>query len=98
MTAQVDSTTDTPDILEKMDRSQLSSLAINEQGFAFNPESGESFTLNIIAREIIEAIKAGIDSQSIVMQLVETYDVNFEEAYADVIDFMEHLKMYGLLK
>ncbi len=76
---------------------RVKNLAINQNGFAFDPSTGESFTLNETAKEVIEAMGEGQDERSIARRLAERYEVSEEEAYNDVLDFKERLNLYGLL-
>ena len=76
---------------------RIENLAINNNGFAFDPTTGETFTLNATAKEIIEALTKGIDEKNIAKKISEKYEVDEEEAFNDVLDFKEKLKFYGLL-
>ena len=70
---------------------------MNDSGFAFDPTSGESYTLNVVARQIIDYLKEDDDLQIVTLKLVEKFDVDFEQAYQDVHEFVEQLKSYRLL-
>ncbi len=76
---------------------RIENLAVNKNGFAFDPTSGETFTLNETAKEIIEDLARGVEEKEIAKKLSEEYDVTQEEAMNDVLDFKEKLKLYGLL-
>ncbi|WP_200762282.1 PqqD family protein [Nitrosophilus alvini] len=76
---------------------RVQNLAINQNGFAFDPTTGESFTVNETAKEIIESLSKGMDEKSIADKIAREYDVSEEEAFNDVLDFKEKLKLYGLL-
>jgi len=76
---------------------RIENLAINTNGFAFDPTNGETFTLNVTAKEIIEALIKGMDEKKIAKKIAAEYDVAEEEAFNDVLDFKEKLKFYGLL-
>ncbi|WP_187648385.1 PqqD family protein [Nitrosophilus labii] len=76
---------------------RIENLAINKNGFAFDPTTGETFTLNDTAKEIIEDLAKGIEEKEIAKKLSKEYDVTEEEALNDVLDFKEKLKLYGLL-
>ncbi len=76
---------------------RIENLAVNKNGFAFDPTSGETFTLNETAKEIIEDLARGVEEKEIAKKLSEEYDVTQEEALNDVLDFKEKLKLYGLL-
>jgi len=59
--------------------------------------SGESFTLNETAVEIIKALKAGRSEREIAEQLSERYDVDALESLTDVLDFIKQLKLFRLV-
>ncbi len=72
-------------------------LAINQNGFAFDPDTGESFTVNETGKFVIEALSKGMDEKDIAEALVKEYDVQEDEALNDILDFKERLGLYGLL-
>lgn len=76
---------------------RLSGLAINEEGFAFDPHTGESFTVNLSGREIIQALTAGKDEEVIARELSESYVIDLREARRDLRDFMEQLRVLRLV-
>ena len=77
--------------------SQLSHLAINDEGFVFNPMSGDSFQVSGTGLVILKAIRDGRDDETISHALVADYEVSVEEARHDVADFKASLKTLGLL-
>ncbi|MCF6201059.1 MAG: PqqD family protein [Hydrogenimonas sp.] len=76
---------------------RVKNLAINQNGFAFDPTTGESFTVNETGRLIVEALANGMDEKQIAHKLAEEYDVQEDEALNDLLDFKERLNLYGLL-
>ena len=77
--------------------SRLDTIAMNDSGFAFDPMSGESYSLNDSAQEIVELLKAGREAKEIAQHLSDEYAISFEDAYRDTLEFVEHLKLYGLV-
>ncbi|WP_038056112.1 PqqD family peptide modification chaperone [Thermodesulfobacterium hydrogeniphilum] len=77
--------------------SKLNRLAINEEGFIFDPDTGNSFTVNQTGLLIIKALKENKTEKEILELLKEEFEVEEKEAQRDLIDFMEQLKLYGLL-
>jgi hypothetical protein len=75
----------------------LANLAINDSGFAFNPNTGDSFVLNTSTIEIIGFIKQGLDITAISERMAEIYDIKPSEAYVDILDIMAKFKLYGLI-
>jgi hypothetical protein len=76
---------------------KIKDLAMNDTGFAFDPTTGGSFTLNEVAIEIINSLKEQDDLQLISLKLTEIFEVDFEQAYQDVQEFVEQLKTYKLI-
>lgn len=76
---------------------RLRSLALNPDGFAFDPTTGESYTLNATAMVVVEGLRKGIPPNELAHQLAEQFDVSLEEALRDVEDFMDHLRTFRLL-
>ncbi len=77
--------------------SRVETLALNDSGFAFDPMSGESFTLNETAVEIIKAVKEGKNEREIAEQLSTAYEVETLDSFTDVLDFIKQLKNFGLV-
>jgi PqqD family protein of HPr-rel-A system len=76
---------------------RLRSLALNPDGFAFDPTTGESFTVNPTGLVLLEGLREGQDPQALVARLVEDFDVSPDDAARDVDDFLEHLRAVRLL-
>ena len=76
---------------------RLNRLAINEEGFIFDPETGESFTSNQTAIFILNSLKNHTTVQTMAQQLTDEYEVQLEQAEHDISDFISHLKTYGLI-
>ncbi len=76
----------------------LNDLAISENGFLFQPVTGESFTLNSVGITIMEGLKAHGDSLQIIEQIVEEYDVEQSAAERDFSEFINQLKNHNLVR
>lgn len=73
-------------------------IAISESGFVFDPGSGESFTLNEQAAEIIRLMNEDKTDEEISELITGEYDIDkagFEQYY---YDFLGMLKQYNLLE
>ena len=77
---------------------KLNRLAINDEGFIFDPETGSSFTVNQTGLFILKLLKEGKSQEEIVEALTQEFDVSREEAARDLIDFLEQLRLNGLLR
>lgn len=71
-------------------------IAISENGFVFNPSTGDSFTLNNTGKEVLLLIKEGKNTSQITDLLIAKYDADKMtiETYLD--DFMNDLSANNL--
>lgn len=76
---------------------RLRSLALNPDGFAFDPTTGESFTLNATGLAIVEGLREGLGHAELAARLTERFEVPEGDASRDVDDFMDHLRSFRLL-
>ncbi len=76
---------------------ELLKLVIDENDIAFHPSTGNSYQLNEIAKEIINFLKEGKDKDTIIEEIAREYKKDKKEVYIDVSDFLNKLKIYGLL-
>lgn len=72
-------------------------LAISDTGFVFNPRTGDSFTLNGIALEILQLLKQGDEIAQIRQVILERYDVDPVTLEKNLDDFMAMLNYYELI-
>ena len=75
----------------------LRQLAINDEGFAFDPRTGECFRLNATAQFILKALKIGKPAEQVAQSLSGEFDVPEASALEDVHDFLIQMKIQGLL-
>ncbi len=73
-----------------------SSIAISENGFMFDPNSGESYTTNPVAREIIFMMKENKTDAEIKAVVTEKYDVDEMTLEKNLIDFYAMLRHFDL--
>ncbi|RYE16703.1 MAG: PqqD family protein [Sphingobacteriaceae bacterium] len=73
-------------------------IATSENGFIFNPATGDSFSGNAIASEILAAMKNGETAQQIKANILEKYDVRTEQLESDWEDWLMQLKQANLLE
>lgn len=75
----------------------LTHLALNDEGFVFNPLTGDSFQASAVGLQILRWLRDGADDADVIRQLVEDYDVTGDTARRDLADFKGALLTYGLL-
>jgi hypothetical protein len=76
---------------------RLRSLALNPDGFAFDPTTGESFTLNATGLAVVEGLREGLTPEQVTARLVERFEVSPLDASRDVDDFLDHLRSFRLV-
>jgi hypothetical protein len=54
--------------------------------------------MNETAKDIIEFLKTGMDKDNIVSAIAQKYNINENDAFIDVSDFLSKLKIYGIIK
>jgi len=72
-------------------------IATNEFGFVFNPATGDSYSSNPIAAEIIQMMKESLSLNEIKKALLEKYEVDKMTIEKDVDEFVGILKENNLL-
>ncbi|MRJ06086.1 MAG: PqqD family protein [Epsilonproteobacteria bacterium] len=73
-------------------------MVIDENNIGYIPSLGTSFQLNETAKEIILMLKQGKSKDEIVEELAKKYNKDWREVFIDVTDFMEKLKIYGVIQ
>jgi hypothetical protein len=71
-------------------------IATSDSGFVFNPYTGESYSMNPIASEILVLLKAGKSKDEIEEEILERYHVDaatFEKDYADFEGMLNHFRL-----
>lgn len=76
---------------------RLGQLAINTEGFVFDPSTGESFTANQTGVAGLNGLRVGKSIQEIAKELTDEFEVSFEEAERDITDFVTLLQAHRLL-
>jgi hypothetical protein len=72
------------------------SIAINDNGFLFDPGTGESYTTNQVAREIVFMMKQHATLDTIKETIVQKYEVDDVTLEKNIIDFLAMLRHYNL--
>jgi PqqD family protein of HPr-rel-A system len=75
----------------------LSQLSLNNEGFVFDPTSGESYTTNTTGLLILNGLRQNKSPETIAQALQEEFDVNPDKAERDVADFQIQLRTHQLL-
>lgn len=73
-------------------------IAISETGFVFNPATGDSYSMNPIATEILEMIKKDMSEEEIKNILLEKYDVSKSVLQKSYDEFIGTLKKLNIIE
>ena len=77
--------------------SRLSQIIIDEDGFVFDPSTGEMFSCNSVAMLILSLMKAGGSQCDVAKKVLDSYDISNQIADADIFDFFHHLKILKII-
>ncbi len=73
-------------------------LAISENGFVFNPTTGDSFSVNELGAMIINEIKAGKSKNEILEVVSNDYNADKSTIEKDFIEFLQILSNHQLVE
>lgn len=71
-------------------------IVITETGFVFDPDTGESFSVNPIGRELLEKLRQQLNADEITDQITERYDVDvvrFQRYFDDFLIMLRHFNL-----
>lgn len=80
-----------------MELGKLHNLAVSDSGYIFDPATGNSYTANDTALFIINHLKKGESSETIIAALTEEYDIDNNTAEQDTITLIELLQANYLI-
>jgi len=73
-------------------------IALSENGFVFNPSTGDSFTLNNSGKEVLIMIKEGKTLSQIADMMISKYDADRVTIERYLEDFVNDLSMNNLME
>ena len=73
-------------------------IALSENGFVFNPSTGDSFTLNNTGKEVLVMIKEGKNLNQIADLMIAKYDADRITIERYLEDFVNDLSMNNLME
>jgi hypothetical protein len=71
-------------------------VAVSDSGMIFNPDTGETFTVNPIGADIINYLKEGSTKQKMSEKVTSKYTVEpsaFEKDYDDFVNLMRNFSL-----
>ncbi len=75
-----------------------SNIATSESGFVFNPTSGDSYSANSVAAEIMLLLKENNSIREINQIMLSRYEVDSSHFEKDLDDFIAQLRDQNLLE
>ena len=73
-------------------------LAINETGFVFDPLTGDSYSLNTVAMDVVNMYRKNKTKEEIQSLILDKYDVDESTFENDYYDFLKLLQQFKLLQ
>lgn len=73
-------------------------IAVSDSGFIFNPDTGESYTVNPTGATIIKYLQAGKSVPDITGELQKSYDIDPNTLEKDTEDFIGLLRNFSLIE
>ncbi|MFA6721227.1 MAG: PqqD family protein [Candidatus Cloacimonadaceae bacterium] len=81
-----------------MNVENLKQLAMNENGFVFDPSSGYSYTANETGLAILKMLAAGQDKDEIRAAILEEFEVNADNFDSDFDHYTLMLEAFKLVE
>ena len=76
---------------------RLDDLMLNDRGFVFDPNTGESYQLSATGLQCLRALQRGATTAAALAELLETREVDALTARADLDAFLWELNQLGWL-
>jgi len=76
---------------------RIAQISTKDDGFLFDPATGDAFIANPTALAIVRALQEGGDEAAAVAALTDRYDVTAAEARRDVTELCARLRAWQLL-
>ncbi len=73
-------------------------IAVSETGFLFDPNSGESFSLNSSGKEILKLLSEGNLLDDIEKSILEKYDIDAATYNRYMDDFAHTLRRFNIVE
>lgn len=76
---------------------KLAKLAVSDEGFVFDPSTGDSYLMNRVGTAIVRGLQRGRTDDEVVKDILKEFDCSEEKVTRDVADFTDRLKSMHLL-
>ncbi len=75
----------------------IAHLALNDEGFVFNPLTGDSYQTCPTGLRILQYLREGADDEAVIRRLTDEFEVTPDAARRDWMDFKGALQTHGLM-
>jgi len=69
---------------------------VENESVILDLESGEYFTLDDVGTRMLQLFRNEPDTHKVAARIIKEYEVDSEQAYADLIDLLEKMVAHGL--
>ena len=76
---------------------KLAKLAVSDEGFVFDPTTGDTYLMNRVGTAILRGLQHGRNEDEVVQDIVQEFDCAEEVVTRDVADFTDRLRTIHLL-
>jgi hypothetical protein len=73
-------------------------IAVSESGFIFDPNTGESFSVNSTGKQIFQMLTKGLSMKEIESSILSEYDVDQKTFQRYMDDFAHTLRRLNLIE
>jgi hypothetical protein len=73
-------------------------IAVSISGFIFDPNSGESFSVNASGKEILQLLSKGLSMEEIESAILSDYDIDQKTFNRYMDDFSHTLRRFNLVE
>jgi len=81
-----------------MDTKKLKNLAISENGFVFDPETGYSYHVNQTGLFVLKQLQVGMAKNALIDAIVEEFEVTHDHAQSDLDHYLSMLNSMSILE
>ena len=74
----------------------IDQLVLDENNIVFHPMIGNSYQTSEVGTDILRLLQEHKSKDEIIEELMNSYEVSYNELFIDVSDFLSKLKIYGL--
>lgn len=73
-------------------------IAVSESGFLFDPNTGDSFSVNSSGKDILNMLTEGRSAEEIESELLDRYDIDQKTFSRYMDDFTHSLRRFNLVE